>query len=197
MRIKKDRIIINNKSGFTLMEVMVAVFLFAFLMIMVGSSFTLAQRSYNKGATENELAQNIRVSLDRLTREIRQSVGIITILPPNNTDPLNPPADELMIQDGHDISQITYIRYYLSSGNLSRRHFAYFFDEEPTVYVTYNATDPYGNPPQEIVISDQIIGEYGSNLDFWGGSGQIFLTLELTKNNRTIKVDTTIFSRNE
>lgn len=186
-----------NSRGFSTMEILVAVFLFSFVMVIVGASYMLAQRSYSKGAAENELAQNVRVSLDRLTREIRQSVGIITALPPVNNDPANPPVNELIIQDGHDMSRITYIRYYVSGASLYRRHFAYYFSEQPDVYVLNNSTDSFGNPPEEIFLADQVIGEYVSSLEFWGENGLVNINLELSKAGRTLNIDTSVYSRNE
>ncbi|MFA6171873.1 MAG: type II secretion system protein [Patescibacteria group bacterium] len=185
------------EKGFTILEITVSMFLFTFVIILVGSSFIIAQKAYNKGATENELTQNIRVCLDRITREVRQSVQIITLLPAVATDPENPPSNEIIFQDGHNISQITYLRYYIDGSNIKRKHYAFYFDDDPAVYVTHNSTDAYGNPPSEISLSDDIIGEYAEDMKFWGTDGHIFLSLSLTKNQKTIKIDTSIYSRNE
>lgn len=175
---------------------MVAVFLFVFVIVITGSSYLLAQKAYNKGSTENELAQNIRVSTDRITREIRQSVAIVTNLPPTAIDPLNPPAPSLTIQDGHDVNRITYITYYLNGSELKRKQETYYFSSDPNIYVLYNSTDGFGNPPEVAVLSDEIIAEYLSGAEFYGASGLVNISLTLSKNQKTLKIDTSAYSRN-
>jgi len=143
-----------------------------------------------------ELTQNARVSLDRISRELRQSVDIITSLPETNDDPENPPAEEIFFQDGHDTSQITYLRYYLDNSNLMRSRSAYYFDEEPENYVLYNSVDQNGDPPEELIIENRIVGEYFNELKFWGSSGLVHISISLLKNQNTLNVDTSVYSRN-
>ena len=190
------KIIDKNQRGFTLLEILVSLSLFTLAIILVGSMYSLSQRSYNKGAGKGELVQNARVSLDRITRELRQSVNIVTALPPTDSDPENPPAEEIFFQDGHNISQITYLRYYLDGTNLMREHKAYYFASEPTVYVTYNTTDQYGNSPDEKILENRIIGEYFSQLKFWDNSGSISIAIELNKGSNNFKIRTSVYPRN-
>lgn len=186
----------NNKNGFTILEIMVSVSLFVFVIILSGSIYSLSQRSYNQGEDQGELVQNARVSLDRMTRELRQSVNIVTVLPEIADDPVNPPVAEIFFQDGHDISQITYLRYHLDGSDLKRSHLAYYFPAEPDIYVVYDSVDPLENPPAEIVIADQIVGEYFSKLEFWGSNGLVHVSLGLIKGQNILNIDTSIFARN-
>jgi len=184
------------QKGFTILEIIVSISLFTFAIILVGSMYTLSQKSYNKGASKGELVQNARVSLDRITRELRQSVDIVTDLPEVDDDPENPPPEEIFFQDGHDISRTTYLRYYLDNSDLKRSWVAYYFDEEPDVYVTYNSVDQHGDPPEELIIEDRIVGEYFNELKFWGVGGLVYISIGLNKGVNSFDIDTSVFSRN-
>ncbi|MDP2708673.1 MAG: prepilin-type N-terminal cleavage/methylation domain-containing protein [bacterium] len=186
----------NGRSGFTLLEIIVSVSLFVIIIILVSDIYLAVQRAYNKNSDLAELTQNTRVSLDRMSRELRQSSNIITELPENGGDPENPPTDQIFFQDGHDISQITYIRYYLDGPNLMRENKAYYFEEEPETYVTYDSADQSGNPPLEQIIDNRIVGEYFDLMEFWGADGLINIALSLGKNQNNFSVKTSIFSRN-
>jgi len=186
----------TRQNGFTMLEIIVSLALFVIVIILVSSIYLLAQKSYNKSSDLAELTQNARVCLDRLSRELRQSVNIVTALPPTDSDPENPPAEEIFFQDGHNISQITYLRYYLDGTNLMREHTAYHFASEPTVYVTYNTTDQYGNSPDKKILENRIIGEYFSQLKFWDNSGSISIAIELNKGSNNFKIRTSVYPRN-
>ena len=182
--------------GFTLLEIIVSISLFTIIIILVSNIYSVTQNAYNKNSNIAELTQNARVSLDRISRELRQSANIITALPPTDDDPNNPPVNQIFFQDGHDISQITYLRYYLDGANLMREHKAYYFDEEPSVYVTYNSLDQGGGSPLETIIDDRVVGEYFAELNFWGTNGLINISLNLTKNQNIFAINTSVFSRN-
>lgn len=188
--------LIKKSAGFTLMEVIISTSLFAIVIVLTSNIYLISQKTYNVNSNTAELTQNARVSLDRLSRELRQSTNIITALPATDTDPLNPPASQIIFQDGHDISQTTYLKYYLDGANLMREHKAYYFDIDPTVYVTYNSIDQGGYPPREIILENRIVGEYFSSLKFWGAAGLINIGLELTKNQNNFSLTTSVYSRN-
>ncbi|MBU0722276.1 prepilin-type N-terminal cleavage/methylation domain-containing protein [Patescibacteria group bacterium] len=189
---------INKQTGFTLPEIMVSLAIFVMVILLTGSIFSLSQKSYKKSSDSAELTQNNRVSLDRLSRELRQSPDIITTLPPTDTDPANPPADHIIFQDGHDSSRITYIRYYLNGTDLMREHKAYYFNTDPDVYVYYNSLDAGGSPPNEINLDGnaRVIGEYFNQIKFWGSNGIVNIYLKLTKNTNTFEIETSAFGRN-
>ncbi len=187
---------IKEQSGFTVFEIAVSIALFTIIILLTGSIYTISQKAYNKGSYNNELAQNARVSLDRLSREMRQAVEIVTTLPPTDSDPENPPVNEIFFQDGHEPNEIKYLRYYLSNGNLKRSVVVYYFDVEPGTYVLYNSVDGEGDPPNELVIEDRIVGEYFSTLEFWGEDGLTYIRILLEKKEENLNIRTSIFSRN-
>ncbi|MDD5072039.1 MAG: hypothetical protein PHQ42_04900 [Patescibacteria group bacterium] len=184
------------QNGFTILEILVSISLFTFAIILVNSMYSLSQRSYNKGAAKGELAQNARVCLDRMTRELRQSVDIITALPETAVDPLNPPAGEIFFQDGHNADRITYLRYYLNGTDLKRSYIVYYFSSEPDIYVVYNSVDQNGYPPEELIVEDRVVGEYFNGLQFWGSGGLIYISLDLAKNQDSFNINTSVFKRN-
>jgi len=192
----KQNLIKDNFTGFTLLETIASVSLFVIIIILVSNIYLVTQRAYNKNSELAELTQNARVSLDRISRELRQASNIVTTLPETNTDPLDPPTNQIFFQDGHDINQVTYLKYYLDGTNLMREHKAYYFNEEPSIYVTYNSFDQAGDPPLEIILEDRIIGEYFTELKFWGSNGLINISLNLQKNQNNFPIKTSVFSRN-
>jgi prepilin-type N-terminal cleavage/methylation domain-containing protein len=183
----------KKSKGFTLIEVMVSMSLFVILILIINSLYVIAQRAYTKGAEKGELVQNARVCLDRISREVRQSLEVITALPVDNSGLL---SSEIFFRDGHDITQITYIYYYLDNNRLVRQHRAYNFPTEPENYVTLSSIDEFGYPPEIVILEDRIIGEYFSSIGFWGDAGLIGIEMELEKNNNHIKANTNIYSRN-
>lgn len=171
--------------------------IFVVVILLTGSIYSLAQKSYKKSSDLAELTQNNRVFLDRLSRELRQSINIITSLPPTASDPLNPPAEQIIFQDGHDSSLITYLRYYLNGTNLMREHSAYYFDTDITTYIPYNSLDQNGQPAQVKILEEpRIIGEYFKQIKFWGTNDLINIYLKLTKNTNSFELETSAFSRN-
>ncbi len=186
----------NKFSGFTLLEIIASISLFTVIILLTTNIYLATQRAYNKNSNMAELTQNARVSIDRISRELRQSSSIITALPETNNDPSNPPTNQIFFQDGHNINQVTYLRYYLEDTNLMREHKAYYFNNEPSVYVTYNSLDSGGSPPQEIILENRIIGEYFNELEFWGTSGLINIVLNLEKNQSVFDIETSVYSRN-
>lgn len=81
----------KNKSGFTLVEMVVLSCIFMILMTVVYSVYIFQQKAYRTGESSAEIIQNGRVVLERMTRELRQAKKIVTVLP----------ASEIKIQDGH------------------------------------------------------------------------------------------------
>ena len=183
-------------GGFTLLEVIVSVAIFSLVILVAYEIYSLGQNIYRRGGDEMEVWQNARASLDRLTREVRQTESLATALPDVNDDPDNPPANELRFQDGHDTSSITYLRYYLNGANLQWQRIAYYFSVQPEVYVTYNSQDQFGNPPEQIILEERVIGEYFSDLDFWRTNNLINIIIHLTKNGREVNLMTAVYGRN-
>ena len=187
----------HSPTGFTLIEVIIAVAISLLIVLMISSSYFVAQRAYVKADSKAEISQNGRVILDRLARELRQTPDILTALPADNSNPGLTP-NEIMFQDGHDASRITYIRYYLSGANLKRQLIAYYFPSAPTDYVPWNSVDPsppHGAPIMS-VLEDKLIGEYVSDIEFWGNEKPVYINLNLHKNKDSVILNTSVYGRN-
>lgn len=199
---------LKSGGGFTLTEMIVAITIFVLIIVAVYSAHTLSHRAYQEGERAAEITQNGRVILERMTREIRQAKEIITELPDDETGA----TSTIMFQDGHDISTIRYIRYFKDGTNIKREEVAYYFSDDPSTYVLWNARDENNDPPGgpdscdfeecpdcpptcKILEGPRIIGEYVNSLKLWGPPLiNIFLALE--KNDKTIDLKTKILGRN-
>lgn len=177
-------------SGFSMFEIIVSMALFVIIIMLTGSMFTISQRAYNAGANQGELTQNVRVVLDRMSREIRQSQNIITDLSSTST--------QLFFQDGHNPAEITYIRYFLNGTDLMRTHEAYYFLSFPNVHVAWDSIDGFNNTTTKEILdsNDNIVGEYFNKLQFWGDNSLVHIIMELTKNQKTTHIESSVFSRN-
>ncbi|MFH0923339.1 MAG: prepilin-type N-terminal cleavage/methylation domain-containing protein [Candidatus Falkowbacteria bacterium] len=177
----------NKQNGFTLMETIAVLALFSIVVLLVGSMYVLAQQAYIKSADKAELTQNIRVCLDRISRELRQAAVLAT-------DISTTPSDEIFFQDGHNIDEITYIRYYLNGTDLMRSHIAYYFDfpDDPAVYVIHDSA----GSPETIILEDRIVGEYFNNMAFLGSGGLINISMELKKGEKKLNINSNVYIRN-
>lgn len=96
---------ISKKRGFTLIEAMAVIALIIVIFIPAYGLYNLGQRSYRDVSDKQEILQNGRVILDRLSREIRQAAkgpyywvdGEATKFPETPEDAV----DEIEFQDGH------------------------------------------------------------------------------------------------
>lgn len=183
---------LKPRKGFTLTELLIAVIIGLLITIMISSIFLLNQRVIRKNNTKSELTQNARITIDLMSREIRQAKEIVTVLPADDTNP--PLPSELQFEDGHVTSHIQYIKYELSGNQLLRKVIVYYFDSDPGNYVDWDDVDAFGAPDEEI-LETKIIGENFSNIDFYG-NGNIHINLQLENNNEQIEMQTTINPRN-
>src|SRR3989344_3596099 len=189
----KSQNIYLKGAGFTLTELLIAVIIGMLIIMVVSSTFLLNQKVFRKGNIKAELSQNARIVLDLMSREIRQANDIVTVLPPDDTDP-NLVSHELEFEDGHTTSQIQYLKYLLENGQLKRRIIVYYFDTDPLTSVRWNDVDAFG-PPTQNILEEKIIGENFSSLDFFGSSN-INIVLNLNKNNEQIEMKAVINPRN-
>jgi len=183
-------------KGLSLIEIVIAITISLLLLLIVTATYNINQKSYIETDSKAEITQNGRVILDRMVREIRQTPDIATELPPDTSNPNSLP-DELMFQDGHDISQIRYIRYYLDGTDIKRQIIVYYFPQAPDNYVHYYDTDsePPHNPPQLSVLEEKVVGEYVNDIEFWGDR-LVSINIYLQKNNQTEIINTSVYGRN-
>jgi len=186
----------KNQRGFTILESLLSIFIFTLSVLAVFSVYNLAQTTYRQAGDKNELWQNARVVLDRLTRDFRQTTELVTALPAGADDPFNPPPNAILFQNGHNTETITYIKYLQISSEIHRQTIAYYFDQEPGTYVRWNSRDIFNNPPQEAILEDQLAGEYFSSIKFWGENGLIYISVILNKSDQQAELLTAVYGRN-
>jgi len=187
-----------HRPAFTLTEVLVATSVIAIALSLIYSIVQVGHRTYLTGERRAELAQNARVILDRVTREFRQTPELITALPDVPDDPFFLPPDELFFRSGHVLDPITYIRYWYNPDDhtVNRQTVAYAFDSiDPSIYVLFSAVDNEGNPPDEHILDDEIIGEYVDSFTPWGDR-TITLDITLRRVDTILKLRTSILGRN-
>lgn len=183
-----------KEGGFSLIEIIIVISISVILFLIVSMVYYISQTVYQKTDTRAEITQNGRVITDRMIRELRQAQSIVTPLPIDNSNPALTPS-EIKFLDGHDASQISYIRYYLDNQDIKREYSRYYFPDDPTTYVYIYNTDQYGNSPVPQIVEDRVVGEHASDLEFYG-NGLININLYLIKNSETITINTSIYGRN-
>lgn len=184
----------SDNSGLTLLEAIVAIAIASSLVAISSTVYSVSQTTYKKTETKAELSQNGRIAMERISRDLRQALKIATELPADDSQPQNLPQ-EIEFQDGHDQSAIKYIRYYLDGSEIKKQIIAYAFADNPQTYVYYNAKDQQGRYPDARILEENVIGEYASRLQFWGGS-LISINLVLSKDGQIESISTAVYGRN-
>ena len=182
---------LKDNTGFTLIEILLAISVSLILFMILASSYDLSQKIYSRTDSKAEITQNGRVILDRITRELRQTPDIVTQIADNNSSS----SHEIMFQDGHDISSINYIRYILDGNDLDRQDIYYFFSDDPDTYVSWEAKDKYGSAPLLSSSTPKVIGEYVDDIEFWGAK-LINVNLYISKGTESEILNTAIYGRN-
>lgn len=205
--IKKQIFFHSDSRGFTLTELLITIIIFVLIIVTVYSTFILSQRAYREKEISAEITQNGRVILERMTREIRQAKEITSEF----SEQREYAIDEIIFEDGHISIPYYYIRYFTDSINIRRQIFVYYFSDDPDSYVSWDDEDEWGGSPGGPdscilescldcpvtckILEDRIIGEYVTELKFWG-SDLINIFLTLAKDNKQIDLSTQIFGRN-
>ncbi len=182
-----------NYKGFTFIEMIIAISIASLLILIVTLTYQVSDNTYRQVDRSAELSQNGRVFLDRFARELRQTPDIITTLPTTSTS--TPAVSEIVFEDGHDMSRIQYIRYYLEEGNIKRQLITYAFADAPQTTVYSYSLDAMSNPPTATIEDEKVISEHVGDLMFWGDT-LVNVEIILTSNNYTIPLTTTVYARN-
>lgn len=180
-----------GQQGFSLIETLVSVSLFVVIMIIITNIYTSVQRNYLAGSDRAEVTQNARVALDRMSREIRQAIDLVGTMPVSTSTA----TTSLEFQDGHDQSDINYIKYYLSNTNLMRDAKYYYFNSAPTTHVRWYDLSG-GVRPLSTTSDSVIIGEYFNSLKFYGTSSAVHIDIKVKKNSSSYNLETLLFTRN-
>ena len=196
-KIRNQKSEIRNRKAFTLVEILAVLFLSSLIVLSAYSIFLMSNKVYKRTYTSAELTQNARIALERMSRDLRQAMEILTTLP---VDPgSGTPAIEIKFQDGHgflDNNKIQYITYYLSGTDLHRKYSHFAFSIAPTEWVLYSAEDALGNPPTEYTDSDQVKAENISLLQFWGQESQVTIHLSVADTTNSYTFETITYLRN-
>ena len=186
----------------TLIELLITIAIFTFVVVVIFSVYLSAQKFYQYGEENAEILQNGRIAMERMTREIRQADEIISQIPQTPDIPESPPLTELEFEDGHIDDDYYYIRYYLSTttNELIRQYRVYCFDSCIVCEDYFRWNDSYIQGEETIYthpcnIEERLISEYITDLRFWG-TNIINIFLNLEKNQKNIQMETKIFGRN-
>lgn len=197
------------KKGFTLVEMLTVIFLATLIIIGAYSVYLISYKAYQRNSASSGLTQNARIALERMTRDIRQAVEILTALPEDPSAGI--PSSELKFQDGHNfwpagmpspspspstpVGKIQYIRYYLSGTDLHRQTTHYAFASSPDEWVLYSTLNQGGASPTEYTDLDQVKAENITSLKFWG-EATITIDIESSNGTSTYPFRTEVLGRN-
>lgn len=185
----------KQKKAFTLVEILTVVFLGSIIIMTAYSVYLMSYKSYKKQSASAELTQNARISLERMSRDLRQSPDIITPLPTDSQTS----TSEIMFQDGHNLLAVPapsceyqYITYKIdSNGNLIRFTSHYHLTDQ-SVCVKY---DPNQSQLEHKDL-EQTKAEKLSQLQFWGVKPTVTIHLEVSDNQTTYQFETKTTARN-
>jgi len=184
-----------KQNAFTLLE---AIIILAFLILLLFALYALyinISHYSNRQIKRLELAQNSRIILDRMSREIRQTSKIISILPETKDEEGNPPLNEIKFQNGHNLNPVQYIRYYQDNFFIKRTVSHYFFSVNPDLWVVYDSVDTEGNPPIEEITEDEVIGEYIDSTRIYGKT-LVTIEIDLIKDQEKLYLKSRAGGRN-
>ena len=185
------------KKGFSLPELLIAITITALVVEAAYFASRIGQATFKTTAEKIELAQNARVILDRMSREVRQATDIVTELPPGSDDPTDPPKNTIMFEDGHTTIN-RYISYNLENNNAYRTVTAYYFGTtlpDSSEWVVHDAIDSENNPPNSTNISNNLIAENITSLKIYGDS-VIYIEMTASKDDQTADFATAVYPRN-
>ncbi len=111
-----------KRYGFTLVELMVVIFIFSIIMAATFTVLSMGRQSWHTGSTQVELQQETRRAMDRMVRELRESAssqvnitgggGIITFRLPEDAD-----GDDDVLDGTGNIEWGNQITYSLGGAN--------------------------------------------------------------------------------
>lgn len=157
----------TKRKGITLIELLVAASLSTILLLALYAVYSTSYQAYRASINKAELNQNARIALERISRDFRQTGTIVTTLPPNDIDPLNPPSHEIEFLDGHNTDKIQYIKYYLQGNDLHRQVLHYYLSSDTSAWVAADVRDSFGN--HEISVDEDVVkANQVTGLKFFG-----------------------------
>ena len=184
----------KSKRGFTLVELLVATIVASILVSVTVSLYGLIRKSMAQDQAKADLAQNARVSLDRISRELRQANSIVTNLPASPADNSVAEPHEIEFEDGH-ANDLTYKRYYLNGSVLEMDVMEYYFAGSPNTRVSWDATNN-GVSPISAVISTEDIADMVQTINFYEGATLLAEIITTDSASQTYSLETSVEARN-
>ncbi len=185
----------SKHRAFTLVELLVAILVSGILISVTTSTYLLFRRSIAQDQGRAELNQNARISLERMSRELRQARSIVTLFPTSPADTSVTQPHEIEFEDGHpepgEADYLTYRRYYVVNQVL-KLDIKYYHLNGSTIHIPYNSSSAIPT-----ILSTQDIAERVSDLSFYQTSGTIQVILTTSDGGvQNYKLATTILKRN-
>jgi len=127
----------------SLIELLIAMFVLVIVLTIGSAAYFSGQKAWQHGNELNEITQNSRIAIDKISRELRQTEEIVTA---------ELPALAIEFQDGHS-EEPQYLYYYLDGSLLKRQIILYELDNVP---VRWNIPGATRILQQEQIIADNI-----------------------------------------
>jgi prepilin-type N-terminal cleavage/methylation domain-containing protein len=101
--------LVRKSDGFTMIELLVAMAVFSFMLLIIVVGFINIVRLHNQALASNTSQDNARTAMDELVRAVRDSAGVVTPAP-------GVPANTLCLANASGPQRV----YYLNGGILYR-----------------------------------------------------------------------------
>jgi len=177
----------QRQGGFTFVEMVLALAVGTLLLVVAYQFLLASQQFYRIGGDKVEYAQNGRVAMDKMVRELRQAEVVVTTFP----------SQEIEFKDGHTPGTKRYIRYFLQNRNILREEIMYYFSSEPDVAVLHSDRDGSNNPPLKRVLGNaEKVAEFGSNLHFEQSGILIRISYTIGEGSQAIPFVSEVAKRN-
>lgn len=159
----------KNKRGFTLIEILLAAFIFTAVVTSAVAIFTMTLNVQSSTRESRELVQEERLALEQISRDVRISNGAFEFCSDQNcTNIQNPPSDFLKVKSINDQNQTEERIYYVDSsvGTLgykivgSDAGWQPLFSERYKVTQMNNTSIFTGYSPSQLVDTTQIQQPY-------------------------------------
>ncbi len=174
---------------------MVALTVAIILVGMTTSIYNVFRKNITVQQNMAGLAQNARVVIDRLSRELRQSPVLVTNFPADSTDNSVTQPNQVEFEDGH-AGDLSYRRYYISGTILKLETKEYYFPAAPTVRVQWSATNVAAGLQSRVLSTVDVADQVASIVGYDGG-GVLNLTVTTTDGvNQNYPLRVTIQLRN-
>lgn len=185
----------KKNKGFTIIEILIVLIISSAVLGISTAVYNTFRKAITRDQNTAAMAQNARVALDRISREVRQASGIVTAIPVDENDTTIPQPNELEFEDGH-ANDISYKRYYISGTILKMDINEYYFSYDTANRVSWNAIGNGEVSPIKHTISTQDIADNVQSLEFYGAKPLeiVITTTDYVGQNLTLR--TKLYERN-